>query len=143
MTTPVETVAPATTKQATKFARKTPIKREFNLLGKFFAKVRIDTDMTTVAWAKALGVSQLAVANVERGDAKLSFDYALKVAKVIQEKAPQYEAEYAEIVAEELGVLVIPANTSRPQISAAYNILGETYNLLRNGSPKVQTVSAE
>lgn len=134
MTTPVETVAPATIKaKATKTARKPLVKRDFNPLGKFFAKIRIDLDMTTSEWAKDLGVSQLAITNVERGDNKLSFDLALSIAKLIQKKAPQYEGEFAGVIAKELGVLVIPTHSSDEDINYAYNIL-------MKGLPKVEPV---
>lgn len=123
MTTPVETAVTTAPKKVTKTRKAPAAKRDFNALGKFFAKVRIDLSMTTAQWAKALGVSQLAITNVERGDHKISFDLALGIAKLIQEKAPHYEGEFAYIVAEELGVLVIPANASREQVSVAYDIL--------------------
>lgn len=135
MTTPVETVVSATTTaKTTKTTRKSAIKRDFNALGKFFAKIRIDLGMTTSDWAKALGVSQLAITNVERGDNKLSFNLALSIANLIQEKAPQYEGEFASVVAKELGVLVIPAHSSDAEINVAYNILV-------NGLPEVESVT--
>ena len=135
MTTLVETVQAPTTitkSKNAKSARKAPVRRDFNSLGKFFAKVRIDLDMTTSDWAKALGVSSLSVTNLERSDAKLTFDYAIKVSKLIQEKAPHYEDEFASIVAKELGVLVIPTHSSNEDISYAYNIL-------MKGLPKVES----
>lgn len=134
MTTPVETVTTTTTKAKAAKARKPSVKRDFNALGKFFAKIRIDLGMTTSEWAKALGVSQLAITNVERGDNKLSFDLALSIAKLVQEKAPQYEGEFAGVVAKELGVLVIPAHSSDAEINVAYNILV-------NGLPEVEPVT--
>lgn len=134
MTTPVETVTSTTTTKATAKTRKPAVKRDFNELGKFFAKIRIDLGMTTSEWAKALGVSQLAITNVERGDNKLSFDLALSIAKLIQEKAPQYEGEFAGVVAKELNVLVIPAHSSDEDINYAYTIL-------MKGLPKVEPVT--
>lgn len=116
MTTPVETVTTKTRKAPTP-------KRGFNDLGKFFAKIRIDLDMTTAEWAKALGVSQLAITNVERGNNQLSFDLVLKITKLIQEKAPHYEGEFASIIANQLNVLIIPAYTDTETVALAYNIL--------------------
>lgn len=120
MTTPVETEKPVAVpaKKATK--RKPAVKRGFNTLGKFFAKVRVDLELTTAQWAKDLGVSQLAITNVERGDHKIGFELAVKIAKLIQEKAPQYEVEYASILAGELNVLLIPADASREAVEHAY-----------------------
>lgn len=114
MTTVVET------KPVIKAKRKPAVKRDFNELGKFFAKIRIDADLTTAEWAKALGVSQLSVTNVERGDTKMSFDYAMKVAKLVQEKTPHYTNALASVLAGELGVLLIPTGTSVEAIEKAY-----------------------
>lgn len=114
MTTIVET------KPAVKAKRKPAVKRDFNELGKFFAKIRIDADLTTAEWAKTLGVSQLSVTNVERGDTKMSFDYAMKVAKLVQEKTPHYTNALASVLAGELGVLLIPTGTSVEAIEKAY-----------------------
>lgn len=114
MTTVVET------KPEVKAKRKPAVKRDFNELGKFFAKIRIDAGLTTAEWAKALGVSQLSVTNVERGDSKMSFDYAMKVAKLVQEKTPHYTNALASVLAGELGVLLIPTGTSAETIEKAY-----------------------
>lgn len=120
MTTPVETKKVPAESKAKTVKRKPAVKRELNELGKFFAKVRIDTGLTTAEWAKALGVSQLAVTNVERGDAAMSFDYAMKVAKLVQEKAPHYLTALVSVIAGELGVLLIPQGTSAQAIEQAY-----------------------
>lgn len=135
MTTPVETVKTETKATKSTVKRAKAVKRDFNELGKFFAKIRIDLGMTTAEWAKSLGVSQLSITNVERGDTKLSFDLALSIAKLIQEKAPQYEGDFAYVVAKELGVLVIPAHSSDEDINVAYNILV-------NGLPEVAAVES-
>lgn len=125
MTTSIETKA---TKTQVKRAK--PVKRDMNAFGKFCAKVRIDAGLTSVEYAKALGVSGLSITNVERGDNKLSFDLALKIGKLIQEKAPHYEAEFASIVANELGVLLIPAHATAAAVEQAYftlvNFTGES-----------------
>ena len=125
MTTPVETKTTETISKATttKAKRKPLVKREFNELGKFFAKIRIDAGLTTLEWAKALGVSQLAVTNVERGDSKMTFEYALKVHNLIEEKTPHYVDAFASVVANELQVLMIPANVSINAVENAYNVL--------------------
>lgn len=121
MTTPVETKTKATPAEAkAKATRKPAVKREFNELGKFFAKVRIDADLTTAEWAKELGVSQLSVTNIERGNAQMSFEYASKVAKLIEKKAPHYLTAFVSVIAGELGVLLIPAGTSGEAIEQAY-----------------------
>lgn len=119
MTTPVETKTKATPAEA-KAKRKPAVKREFNELGKFFAKVRIDADLTTAEWAKELGVSQLSVTNIERGNAQMSFEYASKVAKLIEKKTPHYLTAFVSVIAGELGVLLIPTGTSGEAIEQAY-----------------------
>ena len=125
MTTPVETKTAATTVTKAKTVKRKPaVKREFNELGKFFAKIRIDADLTTAEWAKALGgVSQLMVTNIERGETKMSFDYAMKAVKVVREKAPHYLTALVSVIAGELGVLVIPQGTSGNAVEAAYRTL--------------------
>jgi len=123
MTIPVETksTAKAVPAEAKAKARRKPaVKRDFNELGKFFAKIRIDAGLTTSEWAQALGVSQLSVTNIERSDVQMSFNYAMKVAKLVQEKTPHYTNALASVIAGELGVLLIPTGTTAEAIEKAY-----------------------
>lgn len=100
--------------------RKPAVKREFNVLGKFFAILRIELSMTTDNWAKDLGVSPLAVANVERGDKTMSYEFAKKVTDLVAEKAPKYSGELAAFVAEQLGVVFIPKQASGEAVEQAF-----------------------
>lgn len=118
MTTTTETKATAkvTTPSAPK-KRKPLVKRGFTEVGKFFAKVRIDLGLTTDQWAKKLGVSGNFINNVERGDKAFDLDFVRKAQAVL---LPEHQAEFANIVADVLGVLVIPAEASDAQIQNAY-----------------------
>ena len=118
MTTTTETKATAkvTTPSAPK-KRKPLVKRGFTEVGKFFAKVRIDLGLTTDQWAKKLGVSGNSINNVERGDKTFDLDFVRKAQAVL---LPEHQAEFANIVADVLGVLVIPAEASDAQIQNAY-----------------------
>jgi len=118
MTTTTETKATAkvTTPSAPK-KRKPIVKRGFTEVGKFFAKVRIDLGLTTDQWAKKLEVSGSFINNVERGDKTFDLDFVRKAQAVL---LPEHQAEFANIVADVLGVLVIPAEASDAQIQNAY-----------------------
>lgn len=118
MTTTTETKATAkvTSPSASK-KRKPLVKRGFTEVGKFFAKVRIDLGLTTDQWAKKLGVSGNFINNVERGDKAFDLDFVRKAQAVL---LPEHQAEFANIVADVLGVLVIPAEASDAQIQNAY-----------------------
>lgn len=124
--TKTETTATTSKADTTKTAKKTRkpiVKRGYNALGKFFQKIRIDLDMTSAQWAKEIKVSPLTLADIERGDKPLSFEIALAIANLIQEKAPEYETDYAVIVAETLKVLLIPAKASAQAVESAYMTL--------------------
>ena len=118
MTTTTETkaTAKATSPSAPK-KRKPLVKRGFTEVGKFFAKVRIDLGLTTDQWAKKLEVSGNFINNVERGDKAFDLDFVRKAQAVL---LPEHQAEFANIVADVLGVLVIPAEASDAQIQNAY-----------------------
>lgn len=109
------TTAPVTAKPAKK--RKAPEKRGLTNVGKFFAKVRIDLDLTSEQYAKKLGVSASYVNNVERGDKEFDLDFVRKVQAIL---LPEHFMEFAELVANVLGVLVIPAEASATQIQNAF-----------------------
>lgn len=118
MTTTTETKATAkVTSPSAPKKRKPLVKRSFTEVGKFFAKVRIDLGLTTDQWAKKLGVSGNFINNVERGDKAFDLDFVRKAQAVL---LPEHQAEFANIVADVLGVLVIPAEASDAQIQNAY-----------------------
>lgn len=104
-------------KAPTKKTRKTPEKRGFTSVGKFFAKVRIDLDLTSEQWAKKVGVSASYVNNVERGDKEFDLYFVRKVESLL---LPEHKLEFANIVASVLGVLVIPADATDDQIKAGF-----------------------
>lgn len=104
----------------TKKQRKSPIKKSLNELGKFFTKLRIDLDMTSADWCKSLNVSSSFISSIERDDAKLTFDYALKVLKLVEEKSPQHIENIVVLIADQLGVLVIPKTASPMAVEQAY-----------------------
>ena len=124
MTTTTETNATAPKK------RKPLVKRGFTEVGKFFAKVRIDLDLTTDQWAKKLGISGNFINNVERGDKAFDLDFVRKTQAVL---LPEHQVEFANIVADVLGILVIPAEASDAQIQNAYTSLH--YPLPTFGNP--------
>lgn len=100
--------------------RKSPIKKSLNELGKFFTKLRIDLDMTSADWCKLLNVSSSFISSIERDNAKLTFDYALKVLKLVEEKSPQHIESIVVLIADQLGVLVIPKTASSMAVEQAY-----------------------
>lgn len=100
--------------------RKPAEKRGFTEVGKFFAKVRIDLSITSEEWAKQLGVSNTYVNNVERGNKEFDLVFVRKVFAVI---TAEHYLGFAELVAQKLGVLVIPSSATSEQISHAFSIL--------------------
>lgn len=132
MTTTTETKATAKATSPSVSApkkRKPLVKRGFTEVGKFFAKVRIDLGLTTDQWAKKLGVSGNFINNVERGDKAFDLDFVRKAQAVL---LPEHQAEFANIVADVLGVLVIPAEASDAQIQNAYASLHFTLPTVGN-----------
>lgn len=132
MTTTTETKATAkVTSPSAPKKRKPLVKRGFTEVGKFFAKVRIDLGLTTDQWAKKLEVSGNFINNVERGDKAFDLDFVRKAQAVL---LPEHQAEFANIVADVLGVLVIPAEASDAQIQNAYASLH--FTLPAAGNPE-------
>lgn len=97
--------------------KRTVEKRGLNQLGKFFAKVRIELGLTTPQYATAVGASVSYINNVERGDKELTLDFVRNVANIIP---ATYAAEFAFLVASNLGVLVIPHSATAEQVQNAF-----------------------
>lgn len=121
MTTPVE--VKTTTTSAPAKAKKPVIKRDFNELGRFFAKVRIDAQMSMPEWVSTLKTSNTTVNSLERGNGKLSLELATAIGNLIATKTPHFLKEFSQILAKELNVLFVPAGTSAEGIERAYNAL--------------------
>lgn len=115
------TKAPATAKPTK--TKKPLVRRDYNELGKFFAKIRIDLGITSVEWGKLISVSSLVLNRLERGDGVLTPELAVKLNQVISKQAPQYSAEFGAIVINQLGLLLVPASASKEQVQTAYDVL--------------------
>ena len=100
--------------------RKPVEKRGFTEVGKFFAKLRIDLGVTTEEWAKSLGVSTMYINNIERANKEFDLNFVRKVFTVIP---PEYYLGFVDIVAQTLGVLVIPSTATVGQVQQAFSIL--------------------
>lgn len=103
------------------------IKRDFNDFGRFCAKLRIDLNMSSPEWSKALNVSSSTLSDIERGDGKITFGLAKALYALVEAKAPEYLNPLSYVIANELGILLIPANTPVEVLEHAYDVLNNGF----------------
>lgn len=102
---------PATTKR--KKAQPLPL----NTLGKLLSKVRIDTELSTTEFADKAGVSLATLNKYERTDTPMPLEFVRAVYPIVP---TQYIPEFCDIVAKQLGILLIPSDATVEQINAAW-----------------------
>lgn len=103
--------------------KRTVEKRSLNAVGKFFARMRIELEMTSTEFAHAAGVSTLSLTNIERGTKPLTLEFVHNVSKIVPDS---FEAEFTFLVAANLGVLLIPITATAEQVESAYITLNTT-----------------
>lgn len=102
-----------------------------NTLGKLLSKVRIDTELSTAEFANKAGVSIATLSKFERTDTPMPLEFVRAVYPIVP---TQYIPEFCDIVAKQLGVLLIPSDATVEQINAAWITLNVTPQPINDAS---------
>lgn len=94
-----------------------------NTLGKLLSKVRIDAELSSTEFADKAGVSLATLNKYERTDTPMTLEFVRSVYPIVP---AQYIPEFCDIVAQQLGVLLIPSDATVEQINDAWITLNVT-----------------
>lgn len=80
--------------------------KPYNVVGKFFATLRIQEDLSVEQWAEKTGLSAQSLTKIERGDVTLTVEQALALSKGLKDY-PDYATGFTVLVVNTLGVVIL------------------------------------